>query len=527
MKRVIFLFVIFIQLLFCATANNIQVTNVSTVITGSVVQVQFDLSWENSWRTASTNNWDGAWVFLKFKDNDGNWKHLKFTTSNNVIPPGYTATFPSNDSESGIGMMIYRSANGFGNVNLVGVRAGITSYPGIYDIKAFAIEMVYIPQGSFWVGDGETGLNSLGYYMGFTPQVSYQVTGAGNSVSLGAVNGTLRDNIDVSATETLTGFPTGYNAHWVMKYELSQDGWVQFLNCLTYLQQVVHTGINPTSFGLIANFNNSGGRVRVLTAGVNNTTPAVFGSDADSDLLFNEPNDGQWNAMSGLNWIDEAAWLDWAGLRPMTELEFEKACRGMASPQNGEFAWGTNTIAAYPYTISNNFQNNSAITNYSSTDGNANYIITSDTGASFGTLRNGIFANSLSTRVSSGAGYYGVMELSGNVVETCVTTANAAGRSYNGRHGNGALTDSGYADENYWPGINGNGTPSLANGVYGGVTGVTQPVGCIFRGSAYTSGGVNSLNNLKTSHRSSVSLLAVNAINRTAGAGIRGVRDAN
>lgn len=524
MKRFIFLLALLLPATLCIKANNIQITNVTTVITGSVVQVQFDLSWENSWRTAGTNNWDGAWVFLKFKDNDGTWKHLKFTTNNNVIPAGYTTTFPFNDSESGIGMMIHRSANGFGNVNLVGVKAGITSYPGIYDIKAFAIEMVYIPQGSFWVGDGETGFNSNGYYMGFTPQVSYQITGSGSSVTLGAIGGTLHDNIDGSATATLTGFPSGYAAHWMMKYELSQDGWVQFLNCLTYVQQVNHIGGNPTVVGAYANLNHTGGRIRVITAGVNNTTPAVFGNDADLDLVFNEANDGQWNAMSGVNWIDIAAWLDWAGLRPMTELEFEKACRGQASPQNNEFAWGTSTIASYPYTISNNFQNNSAITNYSSTEGNANTIVTSDTGGTFGSLRNGIFANSLSTRISSGAGYYGVMELSGNLSETCVSTANAAGRSYTGRHGNGTLTDSGYADENYWPGINGNNIATTANGVFGGVTGVNNPVGCIFRGGNYTS---TSTNTMKISQRNSTNLLAPTSLNRVSGVGIRGVREAN
>lgn len=523
MKRIILLTVLFLNALCCVKANNIQITNVTTVITGSVVQVQFDLSWENSWRAASTNNWDGAWVFLKFKDNDGTWKHLKFTTANTVIPAGYTATFPFNDSESGIGMMIHRSANGFGNVNLVGVRAGITSYPGIYDIKAFAIEMVYIPQGSFWVGDGETGFNSFGYYMGFTPQVSYQITGLGNTVTIGAVNGTLHDNIDFSANTTLTGFPNGYAAHWMMKYELSQDGWVQFLNCLTYLQQVVHTSTNPVTIGLTANVNHTG-RVRVQTAGVNNTTPAVFGNDADGDLVFNEANDGQWNAMGGLNWLDEAAWLDWAGLRPMTELEYEKACRGQFSPQNGEYAWGTNTIASYAYTISNNFQNNSAIPNFSSTEGNANTIVTSDTGVTFGSLRNGIFANSLSTRVSSGAGYYGAMELTGNIIETCVTTANAAGRSYTGRHGNGTLTDSGYANEDFWPGINGNNNPATANGVFGGVTGVTNTVGCIYRGSNFQN---SLLNNLIVSQRSNSNVVTANAFGRAAGVGIRGVRDAN
>ena len=37
-------------------------------------------------------------------------------------------------------------------------------------------------------------------------------------------------------------------------------------------------------------------------------------------------------------------YLDWAGLRPMTELEYEKICRGPSAPVAGEYAWGSTTI---------------------------------------------------------------------------------------------------------------------------------------------------------------------------------------
>ena len=38
------------------------------------------------------------------------------------------------------------------------------------------------------------------------------------------------------------------------------------------------------------------------------------------------------------------AFADWAGLRSMTELEYEKACRGPLEPVAGEYAFGTNEI---------------------------------------------------------------------------------------------------------------------------------------------------------------------------------------
>ena len=36
------------------------------------------------------------------------------------------------------------------------------------------------------------------------------------------------------------GFPNDYNAFYCMKYELSQGGYRDFLNCLTYTQQAIH-----------------------------------------------------------------------------------------------------------------------------------------------------------------------------------------------------------------------------------------------------------------------------------------------
>jgi hypothetical protein len=60
-----------------AQANNIAVSNASIVGQNTTAGVnnaanfslvKFDLSWENSWRTATgPSNWDAAWVFVKFR----------------------------------------------------------------------------------------------------------------------------------------------------------------------------------------------------------------------------------------------------------------------------------------------------------------------------------------------------------------------------------------------------------------------------------------------------------------------------
>ena len=53
-------------------ANNITVSNVDLIAPIALdknTMVQFDLTWENSWR--NDINWDAAWVFMKFSIDDG------------------------------------------------------------------------------------------------------------------------------------------------------------------------------------------------------------------------------------------------------------------------------------------------------------------------------------------------------------------------------------------------------------------------------------------------------------------------
>jgi len=138
----------------------------------------------------------------------------------------------------------------------------------------------------------------------------------------------------------------------------------------------------------------------------------------------------------------------------MTELEYEKACRGTANPVANEYAWGDTTIHASAYTITNDGQANATVDN-STTAGNASYSTTD--GSTNGPLRCGIFADADSDRQEAGASYYGVMELSGNLYERAVTIGNATGRGFTGVHGDGSLDGSGDANVSAWPGTNAEG----------------------------------------------------------------------
>jgi len=159
-----------------------------------------------------------------------------------------------------------------------------------------------------------------------------------------------------------------------------------------------------------------------------------------------------------LSWADLCAFAAWAGLRPMTELEYEKACRGPQTPVADEYAWGTATIMGTTQALSGAENGTETVT--SSTElGGCSYGRKEHTGGDAGNgwmsrvgpLRVGIFATNGASRVSAGASYWGIMDLSGNVWERAVTVANATGRAFTGLHGNGVLNASGDADVTGWP----------------------------------------------------------------------------
>ncbi|PTM08870.1 MAG: hypothetical protein DA443_08490, partial [Bacteroidetes bacterium] len=180
-----------------------------------------------------------------------------------------------------------------------------------------------------------------------------------------------------------------------MKYEVSQQQYVDFLNTLTPAQ----TSARATT--------TSGDRqgIREVSGKYATSTPYV--------------------AANRLSWVDGAAYLDWAGLRPMTELEYEKAARGFSGPVANEYAWGTTNLQSTGG--SGNYSNLGDATETVS-QGNAVYSGSNPGGPA----RVGIFAGEGSSRESAGAGYWGVMELSGNLWERTVSGGNADGRAYRG-----------------------------------------------------------------------------------------------
>ena len=174
--------------------------------------------------------------------------------------------------------------------------------------------------------------------------------------------------------------------------------------------------------------------------------PINFYCDYNGNGIGGEADDGQNIACNYINWADLVAYLDWIALRPMSEFEFEKVCRGPV-PGSGVFAWGGTGVT----------QN----TGISSPGTNAEVSSTTGSNASYGNnpgvqgpMRVGCFATSVSTRVTAGGSYYGAMDMSGNSWERPVSMGNPTGRNFTGLHGNGVLNLSGDADVANWPGVN-------------------------------------------------------------------------
>ncbi|MFK8057277.1 MAG: SUMF1/EgtB/PvdO family nonheme iron enzyme [Saprospiraceae bacterium] len=430
------------------SANNIEVNNIlltgqNTVDETSIIQ--FDLSWDNSWRlSVGPNNHDAAWVFAKYRVGGGPWRHAVLAIGGSA-PTGATV-----DLRDGLGAFVYRDADGSGNLSLNAVQlvwdygADGVDPAAVVDIKVFALEMVYVPEGEFHLGTGFGGIgadNEEGEFRTrgavFPSFYSSYLLASEAAITVGSGIGDLDYTPTGSGARPGDGlgpipaaFPKGYAAYYCMKYEMSQSQYVGFFNTLTEVQRANLDVTGPNGKGQDTELNRNG--ISWESPGVATTTlPDVPLNYVNNTTLY--------------------AYLDWACLRPMTEFEYEKAGRGPVSPVNNEFAWGTATIFNTTYTYQNLGSPNENTTNSGAGVGNVIYSLTN--GTPTGPKRCGILASSAQnpTREESGGSYYGIMELTGNLYERCITVGNPEGRAFTNTHGNGQLAFSGIHNVLTWP----------------------------------------------------------------------------
>jgi len=365
------------------------VQNVTTTGNNSInktIQIQFDLSWGYSWR--DNINWDAAWVFAKYKGSDGLWRHAKLNNSDFTIDQIKTIEF-TNDK---LGAFIYNSYNGQGTSEAPETQIqwnygldGLTSVTGL-EVRVFAVEMVYVPQGDFNIAKRFNGGNLFTAPSNNFPVINSRIT---PSLSYNdGIAATIRIKGDAGVDSNNDGsvdkpdYPTGYRPFYCYKYELTEQQYSDFLNCLT-----------PTQRSTLG----------IAGAGI---------TLANGEYFSSAPN----RACGNMTAQRMLAYADWSGMRPMTILEMNKASYGPLQPiqtQTNYFAAGT----------SNSGYSGNNLVDVGSYDSGA------------------------TTRAQSGSSYYGIDDLTGNSREHVVGLNFL---NFNTTNGDGVLDDSGNHNVNGW-----------------------------------------------------------------------------
>lgn len=350
--------------------------------------LKFDVTWTNSWRWGCF--FDAAWIFFKVRpDGATEWQHLRLAADKTLNPTGYGQAkdgtpldFVVPTGEDGFaGMIVRRAGDGLGLVDARGVTAvwdfgatqGITkANAGKARIRAVGIEMVYVPEGAFSVGRGNgmmapyAGKGCGGieqnwlYKHGGKPSDTagtlpfkfnvgelyvwavgvsraepppYRIESEA-AISTGKKKGDLwavgiapQDGGEIPAA-----FPKGFAAFYSMKHAYPTAGqYAEFLNTLTEAQA------KPR-------FYEHGHGMAIQRSG---TAP---------HFTYSAPNPDE--KTPWMSFTDGAVFAAWAGLRPLTELEYEKVCRGPrpAIPNDATpSCWGVQdimTLAIYERPVS-------------------------------------------------------------------------------------------------------------------------------------------------------------------------------
>jgi formylglycine-generating enzyme required for sulfatase activity len=426
--------------------------------------LSFKLFWKNSWR--NDTNFDGTYVFIKYKTK-GSKEYYSATfskTSEGEFDCG--DKLPDNckigDSSISVGAYIPATALGMFVFPLVpcnkeeilidDIQVTLHMEEDIEDIQLFALEMVYIPEGKHYIGDPKNGISKGGFlkncFYTYPDKGAYLVESE-DAISFAPKDGNLYCDLDTpngrqeeDTFEIPASFPKGYQAMWYMKYSLTEAQYVQFLNCLSRKQQQSHVMSDISSdtidqYYVMTNTNTEKDRAAIICRRTGNgeTTPVTFYTAAAN------------RAVNSISYHDVSAFACFAGLRPITELEYEKAARGTLPAVSGEFAWGTTNIGRVFHF--DGIDGSGLETPISQIKGmlcNCNFGTgiapfekdnkeSSDNPGWEGPVSVGVFENSpvlegYTERECTGASYYGVMEMCGNVWENLISVGRAQGRAF-------------------------------------------------------------------------------------------------
>ncbi|WP_420315971.1 SUMF1/EgtB/PvdO family nonheme iron enzyme [Ekhidna sp.] len=398
-------------------ATDVNVTYVETIraFGDRPYAINFTIEWKNSWN--NDRNHDASWVF--FKLDQGN------NSSHQYLKPGTGRMLWKGDpsmpdakievAEDGTGLFVYGASKYRGDVLYHITVERDTAKTRIRTrferVEPIAIEMVYIPEGGFTLGDPDEKALNFGAFYQSDEEGNFdgliKITAEDQQISVGPEKGSLYYQSEEEIYQgdqqgpIPSSFPKGYNAYYIMKYEVTQGLYAKFLNLIGSTAATVRANFGSP------NYKKHGGTIRLK----------------DSKYVAEAPE----RRNVYFHWDDMMAFTDWAALRPYTEFEFTKASRGPSKPMGQEYPWNTSSIDDMALRIDPYTQNQ--------------------------VMLNGLTEADLteSNRAQFGASYYWVMNLAGSMWEKVITVGDEVGRAFTGVHGDGSISYYGYANVDDWP----------------------------------------------------------------------------
>ena len=409
---------VFSALVLGLAASELRVDSIRWVpADGAPDRVRLHLSWANAWHT--TRSHDAAWLFLRYSGHEASGHvsvPVTLAEKGHGILGGPAGTRLQLAPE-GVGLWVIPPPDHQGamacSVELLLDDAVLKDRVGheldARWLKALDVEMVLVPEGPFWLGDpSERGAEEGAFHLagGEGPNPPYRVDREAAGIPIGTGPGALAYSSHPMGYHgdgqgpIPAAWPKGVHGFYCMKYEMRQGEYATFLNDIGADTTHVRSNIGSSDYA------EHGGSMRYR----------------DGFFVAEHPE----RACVFLTWNDQLAFADWACLRPMTEFEFEKACRGPGEPLPLEYPWNTSDRDALLRLL------------------DPTRALVWDGGlqeSDFGPLDGG----------RSGASHYGILDLSGNVWERCITVGDSLGRAFKGTHGDGVLGPSATATNADWP----------------------------------------------------------------------------
>ena len=399
-----------------SSASNIKIENTLFYKENGRAYASLDLSWKNAFRVdqGEFQFHDAAWVFFKWVNNDrkGYFTIHVSQEGHKVVPNGRgSAPLKFTPSEDGLGLFISLANPGETDVSArIVVELDPSDFEGInprrQQLIPYALEMVYIPEGPVTLGAPNTTAYGALYESNKDGEVKglYQIKEQDQKVEIGPENNKLYYQAQGGYEGDQKGeigpnFPKGVDGFYIMKYEPTQGQYSDFLNCLPYELREIN------DISKVDGYYDNRGTIKKV----------------ENRYVAEKPG----RPCNYLGWDEGMAFADWAGLRPMTEFEYTKACRGSGTPIANEFPWNSSEKVQVRRQVN--------------TSGDLVYLDLDEAD-----INN-------DNRALYGVSLFRVHDLAGSLWERMISIGHEKGRAFEGTHGDGDLSDDGHATNEDWP----------------------------------------------------------------------------